>query len=87
MQKDINPAGKSEPHEEDNEEEQEMSINGNHLLSTTKYGSEVLLGMMTKVSYIRRKDEPPLSLEALADSVAYASILSFDLTIKFMMKI
>ena len=52
-QKDTKPASEAEPDKKPNEEEQEMAINGNHMLYTTKYGSEVLLGMKTKVSRIR----------------------------------
>ena len=60
-QKDTKPASEAEPDKKPNEEEQEMAINGNHMLYTTKYGSEVLLGMKTKVSRIRT----PLNIQVI----------------------
>ena len=64
-----------------------MAINGDHMLYTTHYGSEVLLGMKTKVYNTNMKKKPPLRVEYLADSGASASIMSFDLAIKLKIKI
>ena len=57
---------------------------GTHVLHTTKYGTEELLGMRTKVG-TTNKDERAFETLALADSGASASIISWDLAKKLNM--
>ena len=54
---------------------------GIHVLHTTKYGTEELLGMKTKVG-TTAKEERAVETLALADSGASASIISWDLAKK-----
>ena len=53
------------------------------MLHNMKYGSEDLLGMTTKVSAVRSTEEGKVqTVDALADSGASASIISWDLATK-----
>ena len=53
------------------------------MFHTTKYGSEDLLGMKTKVNTVKGTKEGKVqTVEALADSGALASIISWDLAKK-----
>ena len=69
------------------EEDQKEAIRGDHMLHTTKYGSEVLQTMRTKVSNVNKEKGIAIKVEALANSGASASMLSFDLAIKLKIKI
>ena len=58
-------------------------LGGQHMFHTTKYGSEELLGMKTKVSTVKGTTGGRVqTVEALADSGASASIISWDLAKK-----
>ena len=69
-----------EPDRTDKTKEQ---LRGQHMFHTTKYGSEELLGMKTKVSTVKGTTGGRVqTVEALADSGASASIISWDLAKK-----
>ena len=58
-------------------------MRGPHVLHNTKYGSEDLVGMETKVSTVEGTREGKVqTVEALTDSGASASIISWDLAKK-----
>ena len=66
----------------------EPDFGAKHAVYTTKYGSEVLQGMRTKISTVKNHTwKSTLHVEALADSGASASIISMTLAKKIKMTI
>ena len=58
-------------------------LSGQHVLHNTKYGYEDLVGVKTNVSTVKgTREEKVQTVEALADSGASASIISWDLAKK-----
>ena len=66
----------------------EPDFAGRHVIHTTKYGSEVVQGMKTKISTVKNQAKQlTIHVEAQADSGASAFILSLDLAKKLKMTI
>ena len=60
--------------------ETKYSLGGSHVCYKTQYGSDELLGMNTKVSCVKgTQGGKQQTIQALADSGASASIISWDL--------
>ena len=69
-------------------DETKKSLGGTHVFYKTRYGSEDLLGMNTKVSTVEgTQGGKQQTIQALADSGASASIISWDLANNINMEI
>ena len=64
----------------DNMAKRKKQLGGQHMFHTTKYGYEDLLRMRTKVSTVKGTTRGKVqTVEALADSGASASLISWNL--------
>ena len=64
----------------DNMDKRKKQLRGQHMFHTTKYGSEDLLRMRTKVSTVKGTTRGKVqTVEALADSGASASLILWNL--------